>query len=59
MQLNDTYAVITGGASGLGLGVAQRLVAAGGKATLLDVNEAQGAAAAAALGPSAASLPPM
>src|SRR3984957_9856120 len=54
MQLKDTYAVITGGASGLGLGVAQRLVAAGGKATLLDVNEAQGAAAAAALGPNAA-----
>jgi len=54
MQLKDTYAVITGGASGLGLGVAQRLVAAGGKATLLDVNEAQGAAAAGALGPNAA-----
>ncbi|MHB8476687.1 MAG: SDR family NAD(P)-dependent oxidoreductase [Steroidobacteraceae bacterium] len=54
MQPKDTYAVITGGASGLGLGVAQRLVAAGGKATLLDVNEAQGTAAAAALGPNAA-----
>src|ERR1700730_12039801 len=51
MQLKDTHAVITGGASGLGLGVAQRLVAAGGKATLLDVNEAPGTAAAGVLGP--------
>jgi NAD(P)-dependent dehydrogenase (short-subunit alcohol dehydrogenase family) len=50
MQLKDTHAVITGGASGLGLAVANRMVLAGGKATLLDVNEAQGAAAAAALG---------
>jgi NAD(P)-dependent dehydrogenase (short-subunit alcohol dehydrogenase family) len=50
MQLKDTHAVITGGASGLGLAVAKRVILAGGKATLLDVNAAQGAAAAAALG---------
>jgi NAD(P)-dependent dehydrogenase (short-subunit alcohol dehydrogenase family) len=50
MQLKDTHAVITGGASGLGLAVAKRMVLAGGKATLLDVNEAQGTTAAAALG---------
>jgi len=50
MQLKDTHAIISGGASGLGLAVAQKIVLAGGKATLLDVNEAQGAAAAAALG---------
>jgi NAD(P)-dependent dehydrogenase (short-subunit alcohol dehydrogenase family) len=50
MQLKDTHAVITGGASGLGLAVANRMILAGGKATLLDVNETQGAAAAAALG---------
>jgi NAD(P)-dependent dehydrogenase (short-subunit alcohol dehydrogenase family) len=56
MHLNAVCAVISGGASGLGLAVAQRLVAAGGKATLLDVNEAQGVAAAAALGPNAAFL---
>ena len=50
MRLNESRAVITGGASGLGLAVATRIVAAGGTATLLDVNEAQGRAAAAALG---------
>ena len=54
MQLKETCAVVTGGASGLGLAVAQRIVAAGGRITLLDVNEAQGTAAAAALGLSAA-----
>jgi NAD(P)-dependent dehydrogenase (short-subunit alcohol dehydrogenase family) len=54
MQLSASQAVISGGASGLGLAVARRLLAAGGKATLLDVNEAQGAAAAAALGQNAA-----
>ena len=56
MQLNETYAVVTGGASGLGLAVARRIVAAGGRAALLDVNEAQGLAAAADLGPGAAFL---
>ena len=50
MQLKESHAVVTGGASGLGLAVAERIVAAGGKVTLFDVNEAQGAAAAAALG---------
>lgn len=50
MQLNQVRAVITGGASGLGLAVAQRLIAAGAKVTLLDVNEAAGQAAAQALG---------
>ena len=54
MQLKGTCALVTGGASGLGLAVAHRIVAAGGQITLLDVNEAQGAAAAAALGLSAA-----
>ncbi len=50
MQLNQVKAVITGGASGLGLAVAQHLVAAGGKVTLLDVNQDKGAAAALSLG---------
>jgi NAD(P)-dependent dehydrogenase (short-subunit alcohol dehydrogenase family) len=54
MQLKESNAVVTGGASGLGLAVAERIVAAGGKVTLFDVNEAQGAAAAAALGERAA-----
>jgi NAD(P)-dependent dehydrogenase (short-subunit alcohol dehydrogenase family) len=50
MKLSEARAVVTGGASGLGLAVATRIVRGGGKATLLDVNEAQGSAAAAALG---------
>jgi len=54
MQLKESHAVVTGGASGLGLAVANRIVLAGGKVTLLDVNETQGSAAAAALGERAA-----
>lgn len=50
MKLNEVRAVITGGASGLGNAVAQRLISAGAKVTLLDVNEAAGQAAAKALG---------
>ena len=50
MQLNESRALVTGGASGLGLAVAGRIVRAGGKAVLFDVNETQGAAAAASLG---------
>jgi NAD(P)-dependent dehydrogenase (short-subunit alcohol dehydrogenase family) len=50
MQLKESQAVVTGGASGLGFAVANRIVLAGGKVTLLDVNEAQGTAAAASLG---------
>ena len=50
MQLSDTLAVITGGVSGLGLAVAQNLVAHGGKVALLDVNDDKGAAAVDALG---------
>ncbi len=50
MQLSDTRAVITGGVSGLGLATAQRIVSAGGKVTLLDVNDDKGQAAVEALG---------
>ncbi|MGC1522881.1 MAG: SDR family NAD(P)-dependent oxidoreductase, partial [Steroidobacteraceae bacterium] len=50
MQLEDSRAVVTGGASGLGLAVANRIVAAGGRVTILDVNAEQGTAAAASLG---------
>src|SRR4030095_5309739 len=53
MKLNQVRAVITGGASGLGNAVAQRLVAAGAQVTLIDVNEAAGQAAAKALGAAA------
>lgn len=50
MKLNQVRAVVTGGASGLGNAVAQRLIGAGAQVTLLDVNEAAGQAAAKALG---------
>ncbi len=54
MQLKESRAVVTGGASGLGLAVARLIVQAGGTVTLFDVNETQGTAAAAALGDRAA-----
>ncbi len=54
MHLKDINAIVTGGASGLGLAAAGRIVAAGGRVTLLDLNAAQGTAAAASLGGNAA-----
>ncbi|MBP6514769.1 MAG: SDR family NAD(P)-dependent oxidoreductase [Steroidobacteraceae bacterium] len=53
MDLAQARALVTGGASGLGLAVARRIVAAGGRAALLDVQAEAGAAAAAELGDSA------
>ncbi|MEO1245099.1 MAG: SDR family NAD(P)-dependent oxidoreductase [Pseudomonadota bacterium] len=50
MDLSIAKAVVTGGASGLGLASAERVIAAGGMAVLLDLNEEQGAASAAQLG---------
>ena len=50
MQASDLKAVITGGASGLGLAVARRVIAGGGRAALLDVQADAGAAAARDLG---------
>lgn len=50
MDVQGMAAVVTGGASGLGLGTAKRLAAAGAKVTLLDVNAELGAASAAAIG---------
>ena len=50
MQLNQVKAAITGGASGLGYAVAERLIAQGAMVTLLDVQDEKGAAAATALG---------
>ncbi|WP_029430715.1 SDR family NAD(P)-dependent oxidoreductase [Blastococcus sp. URHD0036] len=53
MDIQDSVAVVTGGASGLGLAVAQRLVAAGGRVVLLDLPGSDGAAAAEGLGAAA------
>ncbi|MBJ6979475.1 SDR family NAD(P)-dependent oxidoreductase [Luteimonas sp. MC1895] len=50
MQADSIRAVITGGVSGLGLAVATRLVADGGRVALFDVNADKGAEAVAALG---------
>lgn len=50
MQLDNVRAVITGGVSGLGLAVAQHLVARGGKVALFDVNDDKGALAVTELG---------
>jgi NAD(P)-dependent dehydrogenase (short-subunit alcohol dehydrogenase family) len=50
MQLNQVKAAITGGASGLGLAVAERLVTEGAMVTLLDVQDEKGAVAVATLG---------
>jgi len=50
MQLSHVRAVITGGVSGLGLAVAEHLLAQGGKVVLFDLNDDKGAAAVSALG---------
>ena len=54
MDLSKAKAVVTGGASGLGLASAQRIIDAGGQVVLLDINDEQGEAMAAELGDRAA-----
>jgi len=50
MQLSGAKSVITGGASGLGLATAERLIEAGGQVVIFDINDEQGDAAAKKLG---------
>ncbi len=50
MKPLDLKALITGGASGLGLAVARRILADGGRVALLDVQDDSGRRAAAELG---------
>ena len=50
MQLNQVKAIVTGGASGLGFGVAKHLIAQGAKVALFDVSAEKGAQAVAELG---------
>jgi len=50
LPASSIRAVISGGVSGLGLAVAGRILAAGGKVALFDLNTEKGAAAVAALG---------
>lgn len=50
MKLEQSVAVITGGASGLGLATVKRFVAAGAKVAILDFNQEAGEAIAQELG---------
>ena len=50
MQIAGSGALVTGGASGLGLATARRLAAAGATVTIIDLPSSQGAAVAAELG---------
>ena len=53
MQIQGKAFIVTGGASGLGRAVVEAVIAAGGKAIILDVNAETGKAAEASLGASA------
>jgi NAD(P)-dependent dehydrogenase (short-subunit alcohol dehydrogenase family) len=50
MKLNQVKALVTGGVSGLGLAVTRHIIANGGKAVMMDVNDEAGEAAEAKLG---------
>ena len=50
IDLKNRCTVITGGAAGIGLGIAQRFAASGARVALWDVNESAARDAAAALG---------
>jgi NAD(P)-dependent dehydrogenase (short-subunit alcohol dehydrogenase family) len=50
MEFKDSVVVVTGGASGLGLGVARRVVDRGGRVVLFDLNEEKGSLASQELG---------
>jgi NAD(P)-dependent dehydrogenase (short-subunit alcohol dehydrogenase family) len=54
LEIQDARAVITGGASGLGLAVARHLISLGGRVVILDVQDGPGRAAATQLGAGAA-----
>lgn len=53
MKVKDCVAVVTGGASGLGEATVRKIVADGGKAAILDLDETRGPALAEELGDSA------
>lgn len=50
MLIEGSVAVVTGGVSGLGFGVANRVVSGGGRVVMLDLNESRGMEAVAGLG---------
>jgi NAD(P)-dependent dehydrogenase (short-subunit alcohol dehydrogenase family) len=53
MKMSDCVAVVTGGASGLGEATVRNLVAKGGRAAILDLQEERGKSLASELGASA------
>lgn len=57
MLANDTVAIVTGGASGLGEGTVRMIAEAGGRAAILDLPGSAGAAIAEELGDDVAFLP--
>jgi NAD(P)-dependent dehydrogenase (short-subunit alcohol dehydrogenase family) len=57
MQLSGLVTAVTGGASGLGLATAQRLVDSGGRVTIIDLPTSAGEQVAADLGPAARFAP--
>lgn len=57
MDVQNTVAIVTGGASGLGLATAKRLVRLGANVVIADLPRSNGAAEAEALGPKARFAP--
>jgi NAD(P)-dependent dehydrogenase (short-subunit alcohol dehydrogenase family) len=57
VQVAGITALVTGGASGLGLATVERLVAAGASAVVVDLPSSQGKAVAERLGPEVAFVP--
>jgi NAD(P)-dependent dehydrogenase (short-subunit alcohol dehydrogenase family) len=57
VRIEGLSALVTGGASGLGLGTARHLVGRGARVVLLDLPSSEGEKAAAALGESARFVP--
>ena len=57
MDINNTVALVTGGASGLGLATARRLLDGGATVVIADLETSQGATVSADLGPRAHFVP--
>ena len=57
MRISDTVALVTGGASGLGLATVRRLHAAGAGVVVVDLPSSEGAAVVQSLGAQAAFVP--
>jgi 3-oxoacyl-[acyl-carrier protein] reductase len=56
MRLKDRTAVVTGAASGIGAGIAERFISEGARVVIADVNGDAAAALASRLGPQASSV---